>query len=72
MVMEVQEFKNFVSKNTTFTHKEKGHSYKVEELLISKHPDTGEWYEAVLYIQLESSKKFVRSQESFINNFVIK
>lgn len=70
--MEVQEFKNLVSKNTTFTHKEKGHNYKVEELLISKHPDTGEWYEAVLYIQLESSRRFVRSLESFITNFINK
>ena len=70
--MEVQEFKNFVSKNTTFTHKEKGHTYKVEDILISKHPDTGEWYEAVLYIQLESSRRFVRSLESFITNFINK
>jgi len=51
-----------------FTHKEKGHLYKVKELLISKHPDTGLWYDAVLYMN-EDGRSFVRSLESFLDNF---
>ena len=67
--MEVAEFNNAVATNKVFTHIEKGHKYRVKDLLISKHPDTGKWYDAVLYIRLEDSELFVRSKESFINNF---
>lgn len=70
--MDKEELKKLISKNSTFTHKEKAHNYKVEEILISKHPDSGEWYEAILYIQLETSRRFVRSIESFIENFIVK
>lgn len=70
--MEVQEFNVYTIKKTVFTHKTKGHTYKVLEILKSKHPDTDEWYDAVLYIQLESSELFVRSEESFIKDFNIR
>lgn len=70
--MEAQEFNNLNKSVVTFTHIEKGHTYKVIDIILSKHPDTGKWYDAVLYIQLESSKQFVRSKESFLNNFKIK
>ena len=43
--MEVQEFNQAVATNKTFVHdKTKGH-YKVNDLVRSKHPDTGEWYD---------------------------
>lgn len=71
MVMEAQELKLAVIKNKTFIHKEKGHKYKIKEFVKSKHPDTGVWYNAILYIQLESSELFVRSEESFVKNFII-
>lgn len=52
-----------------YTHKEKGHTYIIVKELKCKHPDTGEWYEAILYCQLESGESFVRSKESFNANF---
>lgn len=52
-----------------YTHKEKGHTYIIVKELKCKHPNTGEWYEAILYTQLENGESFVRSKESFINNF---
>lgn len=67
--MEAQEFKELVHVNAMFTHKEKGHTYSVIRLLKSKHPDTGKWYKAVLYMQRESNELFVRSEESFLENF---
>ena len=69
--MEAQEFKLLVNKDTIFIHKEKGHTYKVLDLLRFKHPDTGEWYDGVLYTQLESGELFVRSEESFVENFIV-
>lgn len=70
--MVVQEFEKLVVDNARFTHIEKGHTYEVILIVKSKHPDTGEWYPAVIYQQIESGDIFVRSEESFINNFEVK
>ena len=52
-----------------YTHIEKGHTYVILGEVKSKHPDTGEWYDSVIYRQLESRETFVRSKQSFIDNF---
>lgn len=67
--MEVQEIEQAIQNRRLFTHKEKGHNYRILKLIKSKHPDTGKWYDAVVYKQLESSEEFVRSVKSFIDNF---
>ena len=68
--MAVQELKGFID-CAKFTHVEKGHTYFIRDVLKSKHPDTGEWYYAVLYYQVESKERFVRSLESFLENFIM-
>ena len=70
VVMDIQELNNIILNCCPVTHKEKGHHYQVMSIVKSKHKDTGEWYEAVIYRQLESGEFFVRSIESFIENFI--
>ena len=69
--MEVQEIKNIIENKFLVTHIEKGHTYIVLDIIKSKHPDTGEWYDAVRYNQLESKETFIRSIKSFCENFRI-
>lgn len=69
--MEVQEIKSIIENKLLVTHIEKGHTYIVLDIIKSKHPDTGEWYDAVRYKQLESKETFVRSIKSFCENFRI-
>ena len=69
--MEVQEIKNIIENKFLVTHIEKGHTYIILDIIKSKHPDTGEWYDAVRYKQLESKETFVRSIQSFCENFRI-
>lgn len=71
MVMEVQEIKTIIENKLLVTHIEKGHTYIVLDIIKSKHPDTGEWYDAVRYKQLESKETFIRSIKSFCDNFRI-
>ena len=70
--MEVQEFNQAITTNKTFVHDKTKGRYKVKDLVRSKHPDTGKWYDAVLYISLQTSEQFVRSYDSFIKHFTIK
>ena len=69
--MEVQEIKSIIENKFLVTHIEKGHTYIVLDIVKSKHPDTGKWYDAVRYKQLESKETFVRSIKSFCENFRI-
>ena len=69
--MEVQEIKTIIENRLLVTHIEKGHTYIVLDIIKSKHPDTGEWYDAVRYKQLENKETFVRSIQSFCENFRI-
>lgn len=69
--MEVQEIKDIIENKFLVTHIEKGHTYIVLDIIKSKHPNTGEWYDAVRYKQLESKETFVRSIKSFCENFRI-
>lgn len=69
--MEVQEIKNIIENKFLVTHIEKGHTYIVLDVIKSKHPDTGKWYDAVIYKQLENKETFVRSIQSFCENFRI-
>lgn len=69
--MEVQEIKSIIENKFLVTHIEKGHTYIVLDIVKSKHPDTGEWYDAVRYKQLESKETFIRSIQSFCENFRI-
>ena len=69
--MEVQEIKNIIENKFLVTHIEKGHTYIILDIVKSKHPDTGEWYDAVRYEKLESNETFVRSIKSFCENFRI-
>ena len=69
--MEVQEIKSIIENKFLVTHIEKGHTYIVLDIIKSKHPDTGKWYDAVRYKQLESKETFVRSIQSFCENFRI-
>lgn len=69
--MEVQEIKNIIENKLLITHIEKGHTYIILDIIKSKHPDTGKWYDAVRYKQLESKETFVRSIKSFCENFRI-
>ena len=71
MVMEVQEIKNIIENKFLVTHIEKGHTYIILDIVKSKHPNTGEWYDAVIYKQLENKETFVRSIQSFCENFRI-
>ena len=69
--MEVQEIKTIIENRLLVTHIEKGHTYIVLDIIKSKHPNTGEWYDAVRYKQLESKETFIRSIKSFYENFRI-
>lgn len=69
--MEVQEIKTIIEHKLLVTHIEKGHTYIVLDIVKSKHPNAGEWYDAVRYKQLESKETFVRSIKSFCENFRI-
>lgn len=69
--MEVQEIKNIIENKLLVTHIEKGHTYIVLDIVKSKHPDTGKWYDAVRYKQLENKETFIRSIQSFCENFRI-
>ena len=69
--MEVQEIKNIIENKFLVTHIEKGHTYIILNIIKSKHPDTGKWYDAVRYKQLKSKETFVRSIKSFCENFRI-
>ena len=69
--MEALEIKNIIENKLLVTHIEKGHTYIVLDIIKSKHPDTGKWYDAVIYKQLESKETFVRSIQSFCENFRI-
>ena len=69
--MEVQEIKTIIKDKLLVTHIEKGHTYIILDIIKSKHPDTGKWYDAVRYKQLESKETFVRSIKSFCENFRI-
>ena len=69
--MEVQEIKTIIKNKLLVTHIEKGHTYIILDIIKSKHPDTGEWYDAVRYKQLESKETFIRSIKSFCENFRI-
>lgn len=69
--MEVQEIKDIIENKLLVTHIEKGHTYIVLDIVKSKHTDTGKWYDAVRYKQLESKETFVRSIQSFCENFRI-
>lgn len=71
MVMEVLEIKHLKDKTLTFSHKEKGHHYKVLDIVKSKHPDTRKWYDSVIYKQIENKTLYVRSVNSFIEDFCI-
>ena len=69
--MEVQEIKTVIKNKLLVTHIEKGHTYIVLDIVKSKHPNTGEWYDAVRYKQLESNETFIRHIKSFCDNFRI-
>lgn len=69
--MEVQEIKTIIENRLLVTHIGKGHTYIVLDIVKSKHPDTGKWYDAVRYKQLKSKETFVRSIKSFCDNFRI-
>ena len=69
--MEVQEIKDIIENKLLVDHIEKGHTYIILDIIKSKHPDTGKWYNAVRYKQLESKETFVRSIQSFCENFRI-
>lgn len=69
--MEVQEIKNIIENKLLVTHIEKCHTYIVLDIIKSKHPDTGKWYDAIRYKQLESKETFIRSIKSFCENFRI-
>lgn len=69
--MEVQEIKTIIENKLLVTHIEKGHTYIVLDIVKSKHPNTGEWYDAVRYKQLESNETFIRHIKSFCDNFRI-
>ena len=71
MVMEVPEIKTAIEHKFLVTHIEKGHTYIILDIIKSKHPDTGKWYDAVIYKQLENKETFVRSIQSFCENFRI-
>lgn len=67
--LDIQELNKSLVNCAVVTHNEKGHHYQIVKLVKSKHPDTGDWYESVIYRQIESGEFFVRSVDSFINNF---
>ena len=69
--MEVPEIKTAIEHKLLVTHIEKGHTYIILDIIKAKHPDTGKWYDAVRYKQLESKETFVRSIQSFCENFRI-
>lgn len=69
--LKFDELDSLATKGVLFTHKEKGHAYRIERRLISKHPDTGLWYDAVLYVRMGDGVPFVRSTQSFIENFEV-
>lgn len=56
-------------KTTLYTHNKKGKTYCILHLCQYQHEDI--WHDAVMYKDVESGKKYVRSEDSFNDSFTI-
>lgn len=54
----------------TFVYPKTGDKYHVEKVVRAKHPDTGEWYEAILYFDLKDKHEYVREKQDFIDKLI--
>lgn len=55
--------------NRQYIHKETGNVYEINAFVRSKNPDNGSWYDAILYTNIKTDYSYVRSIESFMENF---
>lgn len=67
--LEVLELANNPPKFVT--HLDKGRRFCVKEILLSKFDDAAGWCEAVLYEDVDTHERYVRSVKSFCDNFQI-
>ena len=68
--MEVLEIKHLKDKTLTFSHKEKGHHYKVLDIVKSKHPDTRKWYDSVIYKQIVNKNNNNFKNKTVMNKYI--
>lgn len=53
------------------THLDKGRRFVVKEILLAKFEDATGWHESVLYEDVDTRERYVRSVKSFCANFQI-
>lgn len=58
-----------VHNSKTFVYPKTGKKYYTHKIVKSKNPDTGEWYDAVLYESLEDKAIYVRKYSDFVLKF---
>lgn len=54
----------------TYVFPKTGNKYFVNRHLLSKHPETGCWYDAVMYVGLKDNHRYVREKKDFYDTFV--
>lgn len=53
-----------------YRHKNNGKIYIIKDIISSEHPDTGEWYVAVLYYAITDNRvSYSRKMSRFVNSF---
>lgn len=55
--------------NRQYIHKKTDNVYVINAFVESKNPDNDSWYDAILYTSIETGYSYVRSIESFMENF---
>ena len=58
-----------VHNSKTFVYAKTGKKYYAHKVVKAKHPETGEWYDAVLYEGFEDRNIYVRKYDDFILKF---
>lgn len=58
-----------VHNSRTFIYTKTGKKYYAHKVVKAKHPETGEWYDAVLYESFEDRNFYVREYEDFLLKF---
>jgi len=61
--------KNDLKIGLYFTHRYNNRQYQIINLILSEHPNTTDWYEAVYYIDTITKKGFCRSIDHFCKSF---
>lgn len=56
-------------KTTIYSHKIKGGNYTILDICEYKHENI--WYNGILYVSLDTGKKYIREEKSFNDKFEV-